>query len=258
MKRMMAIGCVLAMMSGGVHAWQSAPQSSTVQSTPSVQAQRVRLAKKKKKKQSAPVQQLPQQTTPPLPATLMNTPPVKPSVMMESGQLTIDAPNSTLGDVLSGIRKATGAAIEGASPSERVSVKLGPGNPEQVIAALLRGTPYDYVILGSLGKRDSVTRVLLSQQASQSFQSADATPSQTPPDTGSQPQPEGDDAASDRTSPDDSASQPEVEYTPDREPTSQQPQQPGQPQQPQPDQPKTPEQLFKELQQLEQQKQQPR
>ena len=255
MKQMMAIGCALAMMSGGVQARQSAPPLPTALNAPSVQVQKIQSAKKKKQTKPAPVQQLPPQTMPPVPATLMSTPPVKPSVMMESGLLTIDAPNSTLSDVLSGVHRATGASIEGASPSERVSVKLGPGNPEQVIAALLRGTPYDYVILGSLGKREGVTRVLLSPQALQLSKAGDAAPSQTPPNPGPQPQPEGDDAVSDRTAPDDSAAQPEVEYTPDREPTSQQQQQPGQPQQPQPDQPKTPEQLFRELQQLEQQKQ---
>ena len=42
-------------------------------------------------------------------------------------------------------------------------MRLGPGKPEQVIAALLRGTPYDYVILGALGRQDVVTRVLLTQ-----------------------------------------------------------------------------------------------
>ena len=94
--------------------------------------------------------QVPAQIMPPVPATLMNSAPVQPSVTMEGGMLTIDAPNSTLSDVLSGVRKATGAAIEGASPSERVAVRLGPGKPAQVISALLRGTPYDYVILGGV------------------------------------------------------------------------------------------------------------
>jgi hypothetical protein len=91
----------------------------------------------------------------------MNSAPVTPHVMLEGGLLTIDAPNSILGDVLSGIHKATGATVEGAAPNERVAVRLGPGNPRQVIAALLYGTPYDYVILGSQDRQDVVTRILL-------------------------------------------------------------------------------------------------
>jgi hypothetical protein len=158
---MIATACVLVMISGGVWAQPSGAQ------TPSPQP--VRAAKKKsshprkKHKASAMAAPLPAQTMPPIPATLMNSTPVLPNVTMEDGLLTIDAPNSTLSAVLSEVHKATGAAIEGASPNERVAVRLGPGKPGQVIAALLTGTRYDYVILGSPEKQDSVTRVLLKQ-----------------------------------------------------------------------------------------------
>jgi hypothetical protein len=260
MKQTMAIGCVLAMMSVGVQGRQSAPPSSAVQNPPAVQVQRTQSAKKKKtplkqaRKPAAAVPQVPPQTMPPVPATLMNSAPVRPIVTMESGLLTIDAPNSTLSDVLNGVHKVTGASIEGAAPSERVSVKLGPGDPEQVIAALLRGTPYDYVILGALGKRDAVTRVLLSQQTSQPS-SGGGSVSQAPSNAEQQP-PEIDESMPERTSPDDAAAQPENES--DQAQPTQQPQpvpQQAQPQQQEQNQPKTPEQLFKELQQLEQQKQ---
>ncbi len=59
----------------------------------------------KKAKAAAPAQELPAQTMPPVPATLMNSAPVKPNVTMERGLLTIDAPNSTLSDVLSGVQQ---------------------------------------------------------------------------------------------------------------------------------------------------------
>jgi hypothetical protein len=163
---------------------------------------------------------------------------------MESGLLTIDAPNSTLSDVLSGVHRVTGAAIEGASPTERVAVKLGPGDPEQVIAALLRGTPYDYVILGALGRQDVVTRVLLTQASagsSQPSQASSGAPFPRPQAQAPRPTEEG---LPERTAPDDVAMQPAPEGEPEQ---AQQPQA-------QPEQPKTPEQLFKELQQLEQQK----
>jgi hypothetical protein len=254
MKRTIATAWVLVMMSVGVCAWQSAPPVPAVQKTPTAQntvGNRKKTPSKKTRKAAAPVQQAPAQTMPPLPATLMNSTPVKPNVTMESGLLTIDAPNSTLSDVLSGVHKATGATIEGASPTERVAVKLGPGNPEQVIAALLRGTPYDYVILGSLGRKDVVTRVLLTQQSNQPSAVGQPAPEQSgqamgrPQEPAFQPPP--DDSLPERASPDDAAPPPTAENEADR--TQQVP-----PQQ-DPNTPKTPEQLFKELQQLQQQKQ---
>lgn len=252
MKRMIAITSVLVITPLLACAWQTGSQASAVQNPPSVQktdaATHKKAGLKKATKAAAPVQQLPAQIMPPMPATLMNSSPVKPEVTMENGQLTIDAPNSTLSDVLSAIHRATGASIEGASPTERVAVKLGPGTPEQVIAALLRGTPYDYVILGTLGKQDVVARVLLTQQTNQPAEQAQSMPRpqqpafQPPPPDYSQP---------DRTLPDEIAPAQTTEGQVDQ--TQQTP--PAQPSQQDPNTPKTPEQLFKELQQLQQQRQ---
>ena len=186
MRRTIATACVLTMLSGAV--WAQQPSPHTPQQQKTVVA-KTHVAKKKKasRKKGVPAKnvhaksvpavapQVPAQTMPPVPATLMNSAPVQPSVTMEDGMLTIDAPNSTLSDVLSGVRKATGAAIEGAFPSERVAVRLGPGKPEQVISALLRGTPYDYVILGAFGRPDVVTRVLLTQSAGEPMPGSPAT-----------------------------------------------------------------------------------
>lgn len=257
MRRVIATACVLAIMAGGLWAQASTPQ------TPAAHVHKTDVSKKKrretlqkKREAGAPARQLPAQTMPPIPATLMNSAPVKPNVTMEGGLLTIDAPNSTLSDVLNGVQKATGAAIEGPTPSERVAVRLGPGEPEQVIAALLRGTPYDYVILGALGRRDVVTRVLLTQ-ASSSSPSAPSPPSAS----GDQPQPASDGPGASsgmighhaqnpqpvRTVPDDVAAQsnPDSEADQAQQPPPQPP-----PAQPQQAPSKSPDQLFKELQQL--------
>jgi hypothetical protein len=248
MRRIIATACVLAMISGALWAQQPSPHTPRLQKT--------NVAKKKASLKNnvpavAPAPQVPAQTMPPVPETLMNSAPVEPSVTMQGGMLTIDAPNSTLSDVLSGIRKATGAAIEGASPSERVAVRLGPGKPQQVIAALLRGTPYDYVIIGASGHPDVVTRVLLTQSAGEPMQ---GSPGAARPQEAAHPQeavepPSADDNIPRERTPD------ETQPNPDAEPDQAQPQ--PQAQQPEQNQPKTPEQLFKELQQLEQQKQQP-
>jgi hypothetical protein len=242
---------VLVMMAAQVWALQTTPQAPTAQKTGVAKKKQAPL-KKVHAVAPAPIQQLPPQIMPPVPATLMNSAPVKPSVTMEQGLLTIDAPNSTLSDVLSGVHKATGASIEGASPTERVAVKLGPGKPEQVIAALLRGTPYDYVILGSLSKQSAVTRVLLTQQSASGPEPTQADSHR--PQPAYQPPPDETAVPDQAPVPDDSGiTQPAANAEPEQ---TQPPQQPAQQDQNQ-NQPKTPDQLFKELQQLEQQKQPP-
>jgi outer membrane biosynthesis protein TonB len=190
MNRTMATISLLTVLSGCLWA-----QTST---QPQSQAPVAKHTAKKKK--AAPKKEAPQPpavTTPAPPPrpepppTLANSAPVKPNVTMQSGLLTIDAPNSTLSDVLNGVHKATGASIEGASPIERVAVKLGPGKPEQVIAALLRGTPYDYVILGAPGRADAVTRIVLTPASAQSPQ---AQTQARRPEPQSEEQPEPDEA----------------------------------------------------------------
>lgn len=248
MKRMIATACVLTMISGALWAQQPSPHTPQVQKT-HVAKKKKKAARKKNlsaKNVPAAAPQVPAQTMPPVPATLMNSAPVPPSVTMEDGMLTIDAPNSTLSDVLSGVRKATGAAIEGASPSERVAVRLGPGKPAQVISALLRGTPYNYVILGASGRPDVVTQVLLTQSSGEPMPGSPvmAHAPEVPPTP-------ADDNIRRELPPD--------ETRPETQPSESEPEQTQpQAQQPQPDQNqmKTPQQLFNELQQLEQQKQQ--
>jgi hypothetical protein len=267
MKRTVATLCAFAMMSGGLFAWQSAPQNSGAPK-PSATQKKSATHKKVKAAPKPAARQLLAQEMPPVPATLMNSAPVKPSVTLEGGLLTIDAPNSTLSDVLSGVRRATGATIEGASPTERVVVKLGPGNPEQVLAALLRGTPYDYVILGAPGKSDVLTRVMLTPQTAQgSSEPAGATVqtqsaeqggtghprmfSPRQPVGGANSNPPDEETAPENNPEEDQTAQPPA--PPATQPEAQP--QPTQPQtQPDANQPKTPEQLFKELQQLNQSK----
>jgi hypothetical protein len=242
MKRMIAAACVLAMISSAAWAQQPAAQ------TP---AQKTHAAKKSKKQAPAQAEPavapapVPAQVMPPIPATLMNSAPVNPTVTMQDGMLTIDAPNSTLSEVLGGIHKATGAVVEGPTPGERVVVRLGPGDPRQVIAALLQGTPYDYVILGSQEKQDAVTRILLTQASAAS--SAPNAPG------GGQPQPAmsqpPEETFQDRTADEPIVAQPFVETE------AEQPQaQPPPPQVQDRNMPKTPEQLFKELQPTDQPK----
>jgi hypothetical protein len=82
-------------------------------------------------------------------------------VSYQNEQLTIVAPNSTLGDILRAVRKQTGAEIEVPSAPERVVTHLGPGPARDVMAELLNGSRFNYVLLGSPSNDALLTRVVL-------------------------------------------------------------------------------------------------
>lgn len=100
---------------------------------------------------TGPVQQIP----------LDSIAPVAPQVNYQNGQLTIVAPNSTLGDILRAVRKQTGAEIEIPDAKERVVTHLGPGPARDVVAELLNGSRFNYVLLGSPADSTLLTRVVL-------------------------------------------------------------------------------------------------
>jgi hypothetical protein len=93
---------------------------------------------------------------------LDSIPAVAPQVSYQNGQLTIVAPNSTLGDILRAVRKTTAADIEiPANANERVVTRLGPGPARDVVAELLNGSRFNYVLLGSPADANLLTRVVL-------------------------------------------------------------------------------------------------
>jgi hypothetical protein len=103
---------------------------------------------------SGPLSQLPMDQIPPTPA----------KVSFQGGLLTIAAQNSTLGEILRDVRKLTGASIDippGSGANERVIVSLGPGAPRDVLARLLNGSSFDYVMLGSDSDPGAVSSVML-------------------------------------------------------------------------------------------------
>jgi hypothetical protein len=89
-------------------------------------------------------------------------PPQPPHVEYINGLLSITANNSTLGDILNAIRTRTGATIDAPGGlSERVVVQLGPAPPREVIANLLQGSRYDYVLVGSDTDPNAVRSILI-------------------------------------------------------------------------------------------------
>ena len=103
---------------------------------------------------------------PPPPPTPEQMPAVPPQVRYSQGQLTIVAENSTLADILRAVRTQTGAAVEvPPNATERVVTHLGPGPARDVLAALLNGSHFNYVMLGSAAHPDSVDRLILTSKA---------------------------------------------------------------------------------------------
>jgi hypothetical protein len=87
---------------------------------------------------------------------------VAPHVTYEGGQLTIVAPNSTLADILRAVRKLTGAEMDiPSNATERVVTNLGPGPAPGVVAELLNGSHFNYVLLGAPSDAKTLTRVVL-------------------------------------------------------------------------------------------------
>jgi len=80
--------------------------------------------------------------------------------------LTIVAENSTLGDILREVHRNTGAVIDvPANATERVVTRIGPGPARDVLATLLNGSPFNYVMLGSETDPTSVASVMLTMKA---------------------------------------------------------------------------------------------
>ncbi|HEX9120133.1 MAG TPA: hypothetical protein VF840_06300 [Terriglobales bacterium] len=106
----------------------------------------------------------PQPVVPPRPEQMT---PVAPQVTYQNGQLSIQAQNSTLSSILSAVRASTGARVEmpADTANDRAAVQLGPGNPRDVLASLLQGSRFDYIVLGSPTDPDALSQIILTPHA---------------------------------------------------------------------------------------------
>lgn len=199
--------------------------------------------------------------TPPAPApTPEQMPAAPPQVTFQSGMLTIVSQNSTLGDILRAVHARTGAAIDvPPNATERVVAKLGPGPARDVLASLLNGSHFNYVMLGSATDASALDRLILTPKAA-SGSVAYQPPPQQPPSAQVQAANDEDDSAdedSDDEGDDDTAqadSQNGNASGNEEEPQQVQPLGQGQPGLPGV---RTPEQILQQLrqQQLQQQQQ---
>jgi hypothetical protein len=223
-----------------------------------------RQARKKPVKREQPAPAPKPQSAPQVlqPLSLEQLPAMAPQIIYSDGSLTIIAQNSTLGDILRAVRAKTGAVVDvPANANERVVSHVGPGPAREVLAALLNGSHFDYVLLGSAANPQVLERVVLIPKSSGGSEpnpsvQASANPTvYSPPQArmpmASVPAPEpaedisdeeiGDevnDSESDNLG-DEQANQPAGQTQPNGQPA-----------------PRTPEQLLQELQRQQQQLQQ--
>jgi hypothetical protein len=206
-------------------------------------------------KKATPVAEM-LQTPPP---TLEQQSPTPPQVSYQDGQLTIESQNATLSQVLHSVQTQTGASVEipPGTGSERVVARLGPGNPKDVLASLLNGSKFNYVILGEANSSGKVQKVILmTKSATTGGGSAPVTTAQNnfqPPEPSQVVEPPDDDSSQNEP-------EPEVPLQPGQAgiPGGEQvvPEAPGIQQNPLQPGGRTPEQMLQELQRMQQQQQQ--
>ncbi len=89
----------------------------------------------------------------------------KPVVTYTNGKLTVEATNASLAEVLRAISARTGAVIDfpAGSAANPIYLREGPGTIRQVLANVLNGSGFNYVIVGSTDSPDKLTRVVLAK-----------------------------------------------------------------------------------------------
>lgn len=148
---------------------------------------------------------------------------------------------------------------------ERVAMQLGPGQPHDVLATLLNGSKFDYVILGVAGQPGAVQRIILTPKVAGAATTGQAANTPQPSDEPVDDSPVADSGESEYPGNSDQAPvTPGAFRRPMGAPGAQvyQQQQQNNDQNPSafgqndPNVVKTPEQLMQELQQMQQQQQQ--
>ena len=259
-------------MSGWAQAPASAPPKAKAK-------QKHKIAKSAKARVTPAAQTQPVIPAPPVvPPRPYEMAPVPPQVTYQNGLLTIVATNSTLSAILSAVRTRTGAQVDvpADASNDRVAAQIGPGNPREVLSALLEGSRFDYIVLGSANDPNALSQVVLTPHRGGANTAAAGGGQTTPPPSGATGPPGA--FIGGVTRPEINADEDEPEPAPAPEPAAVAPQpgvfqpgiqpgapipnvppvpaQPGPQGQQNPGQVKTPEQLLQELQRMQQPNQQ--
>jgi AMIN domain len=104
-----------------------------------------------------------------VPASTQAPPPAKPplQVLFQGGLLSISSNQASLSDILFAVHQRTGAeiAIPAGAEQEKVVTELGPAPAPEVLAHLLNGSQFNYLILSSSTDPAALDRVILSARA---------------------------------------------------------------------------------------------
>jgi hypothetical protein len=111
-------------------------------------------------------------------------------VNFQNGMLSIDADQATLSEVLYEVQLRTGAevAIPAGAEKDKVVIKAGPGPTKEVISALLNGSHFNFILVGSPQDENTIQRVMLTPKGAEIAQ-APMTQSGAADDAGEAPQP---------------------------------------------------------------------
>jgi hypothetical protein len=106
-----------------------------------------------------------------------------PLVAYQGGQLTIDAVNTSLADVLTMVAEKTGATIDipPGTGTEPVFMHAGPGPANDVITQLLTGSSFNFIIVDSPQYRDEPIQVLLTEKQGGNAPAVSTTVAVAPP-----------------------------------------------------------------------------
>ncbi|HEY1271857.1 MAG TPA: AMIN domain-containing protein [Terriglobales bacterium] len=123
-------------------------------------------------------------TITPLPPSPAPKPQPKVRVSFQRGQLSITADKATLADVLYEVHMRTGAdiPIPSGAEQEKVVVNAGPGPAKDVMATLLNGTSFNFVVVGSESDSNALKSVILTpKEGSTAPIPVSSAPSPQPP-----------------------------------------------------------------------------
>ena len=221
------------------------------------QSQKTPIHKRKAKKVEPPPPPLPSGPTGPVQQMPLDSiSAMAPQVSFQNNELTIVAPNSTLADILRAVRKQTGAEIDIPPAPERVVTHLGPGPARAIVAQLLNGSRFNYVLLGSPADETVLTRVVLVAKSGPDVTPGPATAG--PAGTNAQPGiAQANNAVEDRASDAEAEAAEENMNNADEAAVPQEPAEPDQPANAGDAPPvKTPQQMLQEMQQRQMQLQQ--
>jgi len=132
------------------------------------------------------------------PAAVGNAPRTPLEVTFRNGSLSIVANKATLSEVLFAVQQRTGAdiSIPAGAEQEHVVAELGPGPAPEVLARLLNGSNFNFLILSAPDNPSHVERVVLSPRDSGEMPLAPVqSTAQAPDEDGAPAEPRASDVA---------------------------------------------------------------